>query len=97
MNKNVVELYNRALAVVLEDYELSEVQLFRSNDAECVQARMALVMALAGKLTDKEIAECTHKMRRCSICIIRNKYDDKTAPWTVKHCIEKIKQLSVIK
>ena len=91
MNKNVIELYEKALKVVLDDYGLSTEELFRSNDAECVQARMSLVVYLHRRgLSDKEIAECTQKMRRCSVCKIRNHYDDARAPWTVKRCLEHI-------
>lgn len=93
MNKNVILIYEKALAVVLDEYGIDDKTLFNTNDEECTQARKALVIALHEKgLTDKEIAECTKKMRRCSICKIRNRYDDKTAPWTVKKCIENIKR-----
>ena len=89
MNKNVIELYDGMLAVVLDDYGITEVELFHSNDAECVQARVALVVSLSCRgLSDKEIAECTKKMRRCSVCKIRNHYDDARAPWSVKLCLE---------
>lgn len=92
MNKNVTEIYNRALNVVLEEYDLTAERMFGYNGEECVQARMALLEALVEEgLSDKEIAECT-RMRRCTVCKIRNKYDDKTAPWTVKICIEHIKK-----
>lgn len=93
MNKNVTEIYNRALNVVLEEYELTVEKLFSSNDGDCVQARMALLEALIEEgFSDKEIADST-KMRRCTVCKIRNKYDDKTAPWTVRVCIEHIKKM----
>ncbi len=92
MNKNVVELYSKVLAEVLNEYELEEAVMFASNAEECVQARQSLIVGLADKgLSDKEIAECTKKMRRCSVCKIRNKYDDRSAPWTVQRCIERIK------
>ena len=91
MNKNVIELYNEVLNVVLDDYQLTVGVLFNSNDAECVQARMVLVVSLNKKgLSDKEIAECTQKMRRCSVCKIRNHYDDARAPWTVRRCLDHI-------
>lgn len=97
MNKNVIELYGKALRVVLEEYGITEEVLFRSNDAEVVQARVALVVYLHRKgVSDKEIAECTNKMRRCSICKIRNHYDDRSAPWTVKRCIEHITSDEVV-
>lgn len=91
MNKNVIELYEKTLKVVLEDYGLSVSELFNSNDLERVQARMTLVVSLHRRgLSDKEIADCTQKMRRCSVCKIRNHYDDDHAPWTVKRCLEHI-------
>lgn len=93
MNKNIIAIYENALAVVLDEYGVDETTLFGTNDEECAQARKALVIALHEKgLTDKEIAECTKKMRRCSVCKIRNRYDDNTAPWTVKRCIEAIRR-----
>jgi hypothetical protein len=96
MNKNVTELYEKALAIVIDEYGLTVEKLFGSNDGDCVQARMALLIALTKEgLTDKEIAECIH-MRRCTVCKIRNKYDDRTAPWTVKICIEHIKKMCAI-
>lgn len=96
MNRNVVELYGRALAKVLEEYGITEVELFTCNCADCVQARQALIVSLSRKgLSDKDIAECTHKMRRCSVCYIRNHYDDGRAPWTVRRCIEKLKEIDI--
>ena len=93
MNKNVTELYNKVLAVVLDEYELTAERMFGCNSEECVQARMALLEALVEEgLSDKDIAECTH-MRKCTVCKRRNKYDDRTAPWTVKMCIEHIKKM----
>ena len=97
MNKNVIELYEKVLNVVLDDYQLTAGELFHSNDAECVQARMVLVVSLNKKgLSDKEIAECTQKMRRCSVCKIRNHYDDARAPWTVRRCLEHIMSDKVV-
>lgn len=97
MNRSVIELYNKVLAVVLDDYQLTAGELFNSNDAECVQARMVLVVSLHKKgLSDKEIAECTQKMRRCSVCKIRNHFDDRVAPWTVKSCLEHIMSSEVV-
>lgn len=94
MNKNVVELYNKVLAVVLDDYEITEEELFRSNNSECVQAREVLIVTLNKKgLTDKEIAECTQKMRRCSICKIHNRFNPGNASWSVKMCLEHLKNL----
>lgn len=93
MNINVIDIYNAALAEVLGEYGISEKELFHSNEAECVQARQALVIGLSRMgLSDSEIAECTKKMRRCSVCRVRNKYDDRSAPWTVLRCIERIKK-----
>lgn len=92
MNKNVILLYNKALAVVLDEYGLTEGKLFASNDAECVSARKALIMGLINRgLSDHEIAECTHKLRRCAVCKIRNKFAPLTEKWDVKMCIEHIK------
>lgn len=97
MNKNVIEVYNQVLNVVLDDYQLTASELFHSNDAECVQARTVLVVSLNRQgLSDKEIAECTQKMRRCSVCKIRNHYDDDHAPWTVKRCLEHIMSDKVV-
>lgn len=94
MNKYKIELYGRALAEVLDEFGISETELFRSNNAECVQARTALIVALSKMLSDGEIAELTKKMRRCSVCVIRNRYDDRTAPWTVRRCIDTIKAVT---
>lgn len=92
MNKNVVEIYECALKMVMEEYGVTESELFTSNEADCVQARQSLIVGLADRgLSDNEIAVCTHKMRRCSVCKVRNRYDDRTAPWTVLRCIERIR------
>lgn len=92
MNKNVTELYNKALAVVLDEYGVTEERMFNSNDAECVNARKALIMGLIERgLTDQQIAECTRKLRRCAICKIRNKFAPPTEKWDVKMCVEHIK------
>lgn len=94
MNKNVTELYNKVLAVVLDDYEITEGKMFTSNEPDCVGARTSLIIALHDEgLSDREIAECTHKMRRCSVCIIRNRYREQNAHWEVKMCIEHIKKM----
>ena len=92
MNKEKIELYNKVLAQVLEDFELDEAKLFSSNKAECVQARVVLVQSLATRLSDDDIAACTHKMRRCSVCAIRNKYREECADWSVRHCIERLRK-----
>ena len=92
MNKNVTELYNRALAVVLDEYGLTAERMFASNNAECVSARRALIMALVDRgLTDQQIADCTNKLRRCAVCKIRNKFTPLTEKWDVKMCIAHIK------
>ena len=92
MNKNMIELYGQALKKVLEEYGITEVEMFNSNNDECVEARSALIVALSDMgMSDKDIAICTHKMRRCAVCKVRNRYDDRTAPWTVKRCIQAIK------
>lgn len=91
MNKNVIDLYENILKRILDEFGITEQELFNCNCAECVQARTALVLALSEHLSDKEIAECTKKMRRCSVCCIRNRYRDNSVPWTVKRCIEAIK------
>lgn len=89
MNKDVEMIYQKSLMAVLEKFDIDEKTLFSSNDAECVQARTALVISLNKKgLSDKEIADCTHKMRRCSICKIRNKFDVGHAAWTVRMCLD---------
>ncbi len=93
MNKEKIEIYNRVLARVLDDFDLSQERLFTCNESESVQARKALVVGLAQKgLADKDIAELTHKLRRCSVCAIRNKYRDESAEWTVRHCLERLKE-----
>lgn len=94
MNKNVTELYNKALGVVLNEYEITEKELFHSNEAECVNARKALIMGLINRgLTDREIAECTHKLRRCAVCKIRNKFAPLTEKWDVTICIDHIMRM----
>ncbi len=91
MNKEKVEIYNKVLARVLDDFGLNREKLFTCNESESVQARKALVVGLAKKgLADKDIAELTHKLRRCSVCAIRNKYRDESAEWTVRHCLERL-------
>lgn len=94
MNKNAKEIYEEVLSIVLDDYGLTISEMFGSNRAECVNARKSLIISLHDEgLSDSEIAELTQKMRRCSICIIRNNYNDKTAHWEVKHCIELVKKM----
>lgn len=93
MNKEKIEIYNRVLARVIDDFGITEEKLFTCNESECVQARKALIVGLARKgLTDKDVAELTHKLRRCSVCAIRNKYRDESAEWTVRHCLERLKE-----
>lgn len=93
MNKDKKELYNEVLIKILERYELTEERLFNCNCSECVEARISLVITLHSRgLSDGDIAELTQKMRRCSVCLIRNKYSEANASWSVKSCIEKIKK-----
>lgn len=92
MNREKFEIYNKVLAQVLDDFGLEVQTMFRKNEQDCVQARKALVIALSRRgLSDKDIAELTQKMRRCSVCAIRNKYRADTAEWTVRHCLERLK------
>lgn len=94
MNKNAREIYERALEVVLEDFGLTAKKMFCSNEPDCVGARTSLIIALHDEgLSDREIAELTHKMRRCSVCLIRNRYCEKNAHWEVKMCIAHIKKM----
>lgn len=92
MNKDKKELYNEVLTKILERYELTEERLFNCNRSECVEARTSLVITLHSRgLSDGDIAELTQKMRRCSVCIIRNRYNEANAPWTVRNCIDALK------
>ena len=92
MNKEKQQMYNEVLAEVLDRFGLTEERMFKCNCAECVEARISLVMTLNRlKFSDSEIAELTHKMRRCSVCAIRNKYVEANAPWTVRHCIDALR------
>lgn len=94
MNKNAKEIYDKVIAVVLDDFDLTAEKMFSSNEPDSVNARMSLIVSLRDEgLTDREIAELTQKMRRCSVCLIRNRYSDKTANWEVKTCIEHIKRM----
>lgn len=93
MYKGKIPIYDRILAVVVEEFGISKQVLFRSNECDCVQARMALVVGLAGRgLSDKDIAELTG-MRRCSVCAIRNRYKEASAAWSVRRCVEIINEL----
>ena len=92
MNKEKQQVYNEVLAEVLDRFGLTEERMFKCNCTECVEARTSLVMTLSRlKFSDGDIAELTQKMRRCSICLIRNKYSEANAPWTVRHCIDALK------
>ncbi|MBO7193730.1 MAG: hypothetical protein J6V47_05535 [Bacteroidaceae bacterium] len=92
MNKEKQQVYNEVLAGVLDRFGLTEERMFRCNCSECVEARTSLVMTLTGMgFSDRDIAELTNKMRRCSVCLIRNKYIEENAPWTVRHCIDALK------
>lgn len=94
MNKNVIELYNKALAVVLDENGITAEQMFGCNSETCVEARTSLIVGLNRLgVSDKDIAELTHKMRRCSVCKIRNRFNDRTASWTVKMCIDHLNSL----
>jgi hypothetical protein len=89
MNKEKQQVYNEVLAEVLDRFGLTEERMFKCNCAECVEARTSLVMTLNSMgFSDHDIAELTQKMRRCSVCLIRNRYNEANAPWTVRHCIE---------
>ena len=92
MNTEKQQVYNEVLAEVLDRFGLTEERMFKCNCAECVEARTSLVMMLNSMgFSDHDIAELTQKMRRCSVCMIRNRYNEANAPWTVRHCIEAIK------
>lgn len=92
MNKEKQQVYNEVLAEVLDRFGLTEERMFKYNCAECVEARTSLVMTLNGLgFSDHDIAELTQKMRRCSVCLIRNRYNEANAPWTVRHCIDALK------
>lgn len=92
MNKEKQQVYNEVLAGVLDRFGLTEERMFKCNCAECVEARTSLVMTLNSMgFSDHDIAELTQKMRRCSVCMIRNRYNEANAPWTVLHCIDALK------
>lgn len=91
MNKEKQQVYNEVLAEVLDRFELTEERMFRCNCTECVEARTSLIITLNSLgFADGEIAELTKTMRRCSVCLIRNRYCEANAPWTVRHCIDAI-------
>lgn len=93
MNKNAKEIYDNVLSIVLDDYGLTIGEMFGTNRIDCVGARQSLIIALHDEgLSDSEIAELTQKMRRCSVCLIRNRYNEAAAHWEVKNCIEHIKR-----
>lgn len=81
------ELYNRALAEVLETFGVTEEELFSLNKESCIEGRMALVRYLSQYMSDSDIALLT-PLRRCSICAIKNRYSDASAPWSVRRCVE---------
>ena len=92
MNKEKQQVYNEVLAGVLDRFGLTEERMFKRNCVECVEARTSLVMTLNSMgFSDHDIAELTQKMRRCSVCLTRNRYNEANAPWTVRHCIEALK------
>ena len=93
MNKEKQQVYNEVLAEVLDRFGLTEERMFKCNCAECVEARTSLVITLHSRgLSDGDIAELTQKMRRCSVCLIRNRYNEANAPWTVRNCIDALKK-----
>lgn len=83
------ELYRRALAEVIDAFGVTEEELFYSNREACMQGRIVLIRTLSPYLSDSDIALLT-PLRRCSICIIRNKYKEASAAWSVRRCIEVI-------
>lgn len=83
------ELYRRALAEVLDTFGINEEELFSSNKEACMQGRIVLIRTLSPYLSDGDIALLT-PLRRCSICLIRNKYKEASAAWSVRRCIEVI-------
>lgn len=92
MNKEKQQVYSEVLAEVLDRFGLTEERMFKCNCAECVEARTSLVITLHDMgFSDGDIAELTQKMRRCSVCAIRNKYVEANAPWTVRHCIDALR------
>lgn len=92
MNKEKQQVYNEVLAEVLDRFGLTAERMFKCNCAECVEARTSLVITLHDMgFSDGDIAELTQKMRRCSVCLIRNRHSEANAPWTVRHCINAIK------
>lgn len=94
MNKKAREIYEDVLTIILDEFGLTVGEMFGTNRSECVSARQSLIIALHDEgLSDKEIAELTQKMRRCSVCYVRNRYNEITAHWEVKHCIEHIKKV----
>lgn len=88
MNKNVVEMYERALKVVLDEYGLTEDELFHTNRLDAVHARTALILPLSKRMCDSDIALCTH-MKRNSVCGVRNKHRGANA-WDVCRCIDDV-------
>lgn len=80
-------LYERVLAEVLDAFDVTEEELFRSNREQCTEGRMVLIVKLSKYLSDSDIALLT-PMRRCSICAVRNKYDKDRASWCVRRCLE---------
>ena len=86
------ELYNRALAVVLDAFGITETEMFTSNREACVQARVALVRKLSQYMSDGDIALLT-PLRRCSICCIKNRYQGDKEPWSVRKCVELLNKI----
>lgn len=86
------ELYNRALAEVLDTFGITEEELFSSNKESSIQGRMTLVRYLSQYMSDSDIALLT-PLRRCSICAIKNRYSNASAPWCVRRCVEILNKL----
>lgn len=90
MNKNVIIVYESVMAIVVDEFDIPAQRVLHCNELECVQARMALYVALHKKgLSDSEIAQCCG-VHRESVNRTRNCYREGSAPWLVKICLEKI-------
>lgn len=76
---------------MLEEFDISENDLFSCNCETCVHARMVLIGSLAKYLTDGELAEVTN-MRKCTICKIKQRYAPECATWSVNVCAKKIEE-----
>ena len=91
MNKNVTIVYESVMAVVLDDFCVDRQVMLHSNDAECVQARTVLYVALHERgLSDAEIAQCSG-VHRESVNRTRNRFREVYAPWLVRVCLDKVR------